>query len=241
MDPKTLIRDKDKVSGCFKALPDKTLVALKDIKIQCPQRFADRGLAKIDTETKVVGILAYIFEDKYYAVTTVNAMIQLTPTETNRIDINGEPYFEFSFAAGSTIIPNLNLVKQDTLVYTIFNEFLSKGKVPWYINYFDLGKLFTTARKYAGTSLAENQEVIELIVSMVARSSDDKTKYYRATIESLQDIVTRPPVITPLRSVQHGATNTTTKIAGSYFSDGLTSAIIDPSERTERIEKMLTE
>ncbi len=241
MNPGALIRDKDRVLGCLRELPNNTLVALKDIKIQCPQRFAEHGLAKIDVETKVVGILAYIVEDKYYAVTLVNAMIQLSPTETNRIMINGVPYYEFFFAKGSTVIPNLNLVKQDTLVYNIFDEFLSKGRIPWYIDYFDLGRILSTAKKYAGTNLAENQEVLELIVSMISRVPDDRTKYYRSSIKSLKDIQERPPIFTPLRSVRYGATNTTNKLAGAHFSDGLTSALIDPAERVERIEGILTQ
>jgi hypothetical protein len=241
MDPRKLIRDKDRLLGCVKELPNNTLVALRDLKIQCPQRFAGHNLAKIDVETRVAGIFATIIDDTYYAVSLVNAMIQLTPTETSRLTIDGVGYFEFFFSKGSTIIPNLNLVKQDTLVYNIFDEFLATGHVPWYLNYFDLGKILGTSKKYAGTNLGENQEVVELIVSMISRDRKDRTKYYRASIQSLSDIEKNPPVFVPLQSVQYGATNTTNKIAGAYFSDGLTSALIDPAERVERIEGILTQ
>jgi hypothetical protein len=58
-------------------------------------------------------------------------------------------------------------------------------------------------------------------------------------VQSIDDIVKKPPVYIPLRSVTYTATNTTNKLAGSYFQEGLVSALVSPSERKERIESIL--
>jgi len=239
MKPEAMVRDAARVRACLKELPDGRLVALQDLKIQCPERFAERGLAQLGADTRVVGHIAYIVEDKFYAISLVNAMIQLTPTETNRIDVEGDTYLEFFFEKGSTITPSLQLVKVDTLTYRVYDEILSKGRVPWYIDYMDLGKIFNTAKYHADANVGTNQEVTELIVSLIARDSKDRTKYYRNTVKSLTDIRAKPPAFITLRSVQYAATNTTNKLAGSYFSDGVVSAMVSPADRTERIEAIL--
>lgn len=130
-------------------------------------------------------------------------------------------------------------MKTDTLVFRIYDEFIAKGRVPWYMGYDELGKLFDTAKTFAGANIGQNHEVTELLVSMIARDPEDRTKYYRQTVKSLGDLVSRPPSIIPLRSVQYSATNTVNKLAGSYWNDALTSALVSPGERTERIEALL--
>jgi hypothetical protein len=125
------------------------------------------------------------------------------------------------------------------LVYKIYDEIISKGRVPWYLGYLELGQIFDTAGYHAGANIGKNQEVTELIISMISRSEKDRNKYYRTTIQSLDELMTNRPAFIPLRSVQYAATNTTNKLAGSYFSDALVSALVNPSDRVERIESLL--
>jgi hypothetical protein len=121
----------------------------------------------------------------------------------------------------------------------VFNEFMQKGNIPWYINYEDLGKLFKSAKKYAGANVGMQPEVMEMIASLVARNPDNRKQYYRTSVLSVKDAAARPPAFVGLISVRYSATNTMTKLGGSYFSKGVTSALIDPSERSERIETIL--
>jgi len=239
MDIKTLKRDPKKVHACLQELEDGRLIALKEIKIYIPVRFADRGLASIGIETQIVGIYAIVVDNLYYGVSTTNAMVRIGPSATMKIVIDGDDYYEFVFAPGSVVMSSLQLVKTDTLVYRIYDEIIAKGHVPWYLGYMELGRIFDTAKYHANANVGNNHEVIELIVSMVSRNSKDRHKYYRQTIESLDDLLTNPPTFIPLRSVIYGATNTTNKLAGSYMSEGLVSALVTPSERTEHIEDLL--
>lgn len=240
MNPKTLIRDAEKVHACLQELPDSRLIALKEVKIYVPARFEEQGLyEQVGSDTYIVGIYAMVVEDKYYAISMVNAMIRIDPSSELKIKINGDDYFVFTFDAGTSVFPTVNLVKNDVLVYKIYNEFISKGKIPWYLGYKELGQLFDTALYHAGANIGQNPEVTELIVSIITRDSKDKVKYYRKTVNSTEEGVNKEPSFIPLRSVTYGATNTTNKLAGSYWQEGLTSALVSPSDRVERIESLL--
>lgn len=239
MNPKALIRDASRVHACLRELPDGRLVALKNVKIYVPVRFAERGLASIGIETHIVGIYAIVAEDLYYGVSMVNAMQRIEPTSTVKVQMDDDEYYQFSFEPGATVVSTVQLVKTDTLVYKIYDEIISKGRVPWYLGYPELGKLFDTAQYHAGANIGQNHEVTELIVSMIARDPQNRARYYRQLVKSEADVKLTPPAFIPLRSVTYAATNTTNKLAGSYFKEGLTSALVNPADRVERIEELL--
>jgi hypothetical protein len=239
MDPRKLLRAPERVHAALIELPDERLVAKKDVKIYIPVRFAERGLAEVGIETYIVGVYGIVVEELYYGTSLVNAMIHIDPTSTVKILIGDEEYYEFFFPAGSTIMKSVNLVKHDVITYRIYDELMSKGRVPWYMNYIDFGRIFDSARYHAGANIGTEQEVTELIVSILAREEKDRTKYYRTVIKKMDEVLSSPPAFIPLRSVQYGATNTTNKLAGSYYGAGVISALVDPADRTERIEALL--
>lgn len=239
MDISKLKRDASKVHACLKELEDGSLITTKGCKIYIPSRFTECQLAVVGNETQIVGIFAICVDDQFYGVSIANAMMRIEPTNTTTVDINGEEYYEFSFEAGSTVVSSVGLVKVDTLVYLIYDEFVAKGHVPWYMSYIDLGKLFDTSLHHAGVKLGANHAILELIASVIARDPDDRTKYYRQTVKSMEEVLARPPAMIPFRSVTFGATNTTAKLMGAYFDEGITSALVNPSQRSEKIEELL--
>ena len=239
MEINQFIRDPDRI---YKALAktNNKLIAKEPIRIYIPARFTDVNLAYIGSEIYTVGIYMMATEDDRYAVSSITAMVSIDPTNINKVKMNEDEYYEFYFRKGSTIISNLNLVQDNKLVYSIFNEIYSKGKAPWYLNYLDYSNLLQTAKKHAGVSIGENHEVMELLASMLARSAEDKNIFYRQIVKTKEDIFNIQPAIIPLRSVQYSATNTTNKLAGSYFRPALVSALNNESTRVERVESILT-
>jgi hypothetical protein len=239
MDRNQFVREPARVLAVLKELPDLRLVTTKPLKVYIPTRFAERGLAQIGIETHIVGIAMLVVEDKYSSILMVNAMMRIDPTSTVKVKMGEDEFYEFFFEPGSTFISSLELVKTDTLVYKIYDELFSKGRVPWYVTYSDLGKIFNTAREHAGANIGGNHEVTELLVSMIARNSSDRHQYYRQSIEKMADLIKNPPAFIPLRSVTYSATNTTNKLGGSYFHEGVVSALNSPAERVERLESLL--
>lgn len=239
MDFKKLIRNPDKVIACLEEIADGRLIAKKAIKIYIPSRFAERDLADLGVENNIVGVYAIVVDDTYYGVSMVNAMVRIDPTSVLKVMCDGEEYIEFYFAPGSTVICSLSLVRSDFLVYSIYNEILAKGRIPWYLSYDDLAGIFDTAKYHAGTSVGDNREVTELIISLIARDVKNRHNYYRTVPQALEDVMDIQPAYVGLKSVVYSATNTLNKIAGSYMSDGLVSALVSPTTRVERMENLL--
>lgn len=235
MDIKTLVRDGEAVKKAIKQV-DQTLVASLDCKIYIPRRFEERKLAIISDEIRIVGIYA-ICVGNNYGVSSACAMMQITPSSTSIVSVDGDEYYEFTFYKGAVITPNCNLVKEDTLVYNIYDEVIAKGHIPWYLSYKDIGKIFTTSDYHAGLSLGPTNVAIEILAASIARSKDDRTIYYRHVIDNLEGVDNSVKI--PFRNVIYGATNTTARLTGAYFDDGLTSALTNPSETTEGIETLL--
>lgn len=238
MDINSLERNPSAVVSTLKELGN-TLYVTRPTKVYLPVRFSERNLAQVGSEIYIIGIYAIVIDDKYWAVSLIDAMMKIEPTSYKIVSIDGDDYFEFYFEPNTVLCPNTELVKTDTLTYRIYDEIISKGKIPWYLSYLELGGIFDSAKYHAGTSVGSDREVTELIVSLIARDREDRTKYYRQTVKSLDDLKSRPPAFIPMRSVIYAATNTLNKIAGSYMESGVISALVSPSDRTEHIEELL--
>lgn len=238
MNPRSLIRDPARVHNALRELDDGRLVTTVGCKIYIPSRFEERDLASIGIETYIIGIYAMVIEDQYYAVSLVNAMMRIDPTSTLRVMIDGDEYYEFVFDPGATVFTSVDLVKTDTIVYSIYNEIFAKGRVPWYLGYDELAMIFDTAKYHAGANIGQNQEVTELLVSIISRNEKNRHEYYRHIAKTSEALKT-PPAFIPLRSVSYAATNTLNKLAGSYAKEGLISALVNPTDRVERIEELL--
>ena len=215
-----------------------TLITGKDIKIIIPYRYLQGKLATIGSHISVLSVFA-ITDGVNYAVSNVCSTMSLTPDSTNIVTFEDEDFFEFEFSKGSVVCPNLNLIVDDKNAYNIYNEFIAKGKVPWFLSYEDFGKILMTAHTYAGINLAGSNAPLELIITSIARDSDNLYAYYRNSIKSLDEQYARPPAYVPFKSVAYGATNTAGKIMGSYFDEGLTSALTVPESGPQGVETYL--
>lgn len=239
MDWKALKRDAAKVRAALAVQDDASVVATRALKIIVPERYVEKQLAKIGSETYVVGIYAMVLEDRYFAVSRINAMVPIAPTAINTIKIDEDSYLEFLFEPGAVVMPTTDLVVNDTLVYQIFDEFISKGRVPWYIGYDDLTQLFDTADRHANVGLGRQHAILAMVAAAITRSGQDRARFYRHTLKTPEDKLKDDRVVIPLRSITYGTTNTTSKLVGAYWNDGLTSALVNPSEKVEKIEELL--
>ncbi|WP_233874331.1 hypothetical protein [Paraburkholderia adhaesiva] len=201
------MRDPARVRAALVETPDGRLVAKEAVKITIPTRFAERGLAEVGIETFIYGVYAITLENSYYGVSLVNAMIRIEPTSMMKVLSGDDEYYEFSFEKGSVITPSLDLVKNDSLIYRIFNEMLAGAHVPWYIGYAEMACLLDTAKYHAGANVGRNHDITELLVSIISRNAHDRHEFYRTTVKDLHDLLTNPPVFIPLRSIEFAATS----------------------------------
>jgi len=230
------IRDATKVGSALVETDSGSVIAKKDVKLYIPTRFRDKNLASISNETYVLGIFMLTVEDRYYAVNNINAMMRIEPSSVNTVVLNEKDHYEFVFEAGDVVFASTQLVNNDKLLYYIFDEIVAKGNVPVYLDYLDLGRLFDSAPKHAGVTLASTPTILHMLLSVVARDPDNLSQFFRQVTNG-KDFARAKFV--QLRSSTHGANNTTARLLGSHFSDNLTSALINPADREENIERIL--
>ena len=239
MDVSKLMRDAAKAHASLKELDDNSVIALKQCAIYIPERYIEQGLATMGSETYILGIFAFADASGAYGVSSVCASMRITPSIINNVVIHDEPCLEFIFNPGDTVIADTQLVVQDTMLYRVYLEFIAKGNVPWFMNYSDVCSIFSAAEHHNGVKLGANDAILEMIISTMCRAPNDRAIYYRHYIKRQDQLVKEQPQYIAFRSVTYGATNTTAKLIGAYFNDGLDSALVYPSKRKEKIEELL--
>lgn len=224
MNVSHLVRDASIADTLVKEVDGK-LVALKPLDIHVPFRYVPAKLAHIGERFMCIGIFPIVYDNKRYMVSNISGYIELTASSMRTEEINGEEYYILSFDRGSIISPLMDMLVSDDGAYNVYNEFIGKAKIPWFLNYEDIGKCLANVHYFNGITLSGTNAVIELIVASIARSSKDTNVYYREVIKGLSQQNTDPPTIVPLRAVISGTTNTMGKLMGSYADEGLTSAL----------------
>ncbi len=234
---KKLIRVPELVNSLLVKNEAGQVITKENCYIQVPARFSNIGLGQVGVETIIYGCYALISESGKYTVRNINALIELNPSRTKIIQIDEVDYYQFEFDAYQVMMNTSSVVKRDAIIYNIFNEFLFKGKVPWYMEYEDLGKLLDTSKELANSDVGKNQDVIEFIVSMISRNKNDRTINIRHILNSYKDLHDISYV--PLSSVFYSVNTTINKLSGSYFNDGIVSALVKKTDDTSEIEKIL--
>ena len=115
------------------------LIAVNPCQMYIPDLYFNTGLGVDDGDLRVTAIFALV-SGNHYSVSRTCAMMPIQPSSTNVVEVNEVRYREYSFEKGDIVCTNLNLVRIATLVYRIFDLFISKGKnfpictkIPFYL------------------------------------------------------------------------------------------------------------
>lgn len=234
-----VIRDKKSCLSRLVVAKDGGVLTRAPCRIQLPSRWMDVELGSIADVTSVYGFFPILFDDNRYTVLNVCGMLDLTPNRTTKVTIQDEEYYEFHFDSGSKVIKSLQHVRRDTLTWSIFNEFFMKGKVPWWATLDDLCSVFDTADKHAGSGMGRTPETIEFLAGVAARKVQDRTRSLRQTAKTWDDYDLDQIEFVPITSVLHSVNSTLGKLSGSYFHEGVVSAMVRPASKTSKVEKIL--
>lgn len=215
------------------------IVTKANIQVIFPARFLQRGLADISTTTLVTGILAIVDEDDNYAVMNIPIGIPLTPYKMENVEINGIEYIILNFEKESVFCENTQLVIDATTLYPILDEFLLSGKVPWYMGYEDLSKIFSKSKKYADTNIGANILGFSLLTAIVARNPKNKKQYLRLSAKTYEAINKITPAYVGLKNIYYAINSVLSKAAGAYAQNGITSSMVDPQDKTTQIEEII--
>lgn len=237
MDYTTLERDAS-VRKDWVVTEDRRIITRSGCTVVIPMRYLEKQLATFTGDVQTLGIFAIVC-GKRYAVSSVNAKVRLSACDVGEQTYGDAKYLELTYKAGDTVVPNTAMVMDNKLPYQIYNEFVAKGRLPWFMGYRDIAGLFDTAKSHANMDLHTNHAIFEMMAAVMARDPLDRTKYFRQSSDSRSALLDRTPVWVAFRNIQSQATNTTTKLMGSYFREALASALVNPAERMEGFEKLL--
>ena len=234
-----LVRDPVAVLATLQIAADKSVICTQNCTIQVPMRYMDIGLGSIGESTQIYGCFALILENEKYSVCNINALVEIIPFKTLKLKTDEMDYYVFHFNAGDTVFKTTTLVKRDSILYSVINEFMFMSKIPWYMEYEDIGKLFDTAKYHAGSNLGQNSELLEFFTSIIGRFKNDRRKYIRTEIRDYKDINPNTTDFVPMTSLFYSNSSTVNKLAGSYFNDGVVSSLVNKSTKANKIETLL--
>lgn len=227
------------LKATLKERPNGSLVTTTGCRIVIQETFRAKQLISLGKRVMIVGFFAIANDKGEYAVTTTPSMMQVTPTLIQQIEYQGRGYYDLYFEPGSVVVASIDLIKDNILLYYLFEEILARGRIPFFYNYITLSGFFGDTKKYTGTALVATPTIGEMIIAQIARLMNDRKVPLRTAITKYSDLNTTPFTWIPLRNVIDGSTDTTAKISGSYTGDGLDSAIVNPSETVQPIERLL--
>lgn len=233
-----LKRNAGKVLEALGDTPGKPVIAKKALKILFPTRFRDINLAIIGETSYVFGLFAVVVGEEY-ALINLNCYLELGKAAISKAKYADGEYYVYSYEPGDIVIKTKEVVARSNLIFTAIDEFVFKGKVPWYMNYEDMGRLFSTAEEFAGTKAKLIPSVMEFLAAYIARKKDDRSKYIRDGATKYEDFDLSKIAWVPLRSVYWSAPGTVNKLSGAYFADGVVSALVNPSQKVEKVESIL--
>ncbi len=239
MDVTKLKRDPKVVIASLKTLPDGRVVTLTGCHMHIPAEYVDKQIAFLSgTSKSTLGIFALVVGTSYGVWSTPN-MYTIEPQEYTRIMIDGAEYVECYFPEGSTVFTTLNVIMMDSLAYEIYDLYADTDIDPWFLSYFDRAAILDDTGLYLGATFGAKWSILKMVWAFTARSPKDRTKYWRNLLKTQQDTVTIKPSYIPFKSVIYGPKTTTAKLMGAYFDLGLNAALVNPSEKSDDMEKML--
>jgi len=236
MDVDGLVRDPAYIHSALVENGD-LLLAKKDLVIHIPKHWTEGALGSMESKVNALANYGIIVDGKY-ACSIACCIMTFTPETVNTITVDELPYLEMVFSAGTPIL-TIPVIKTAPLLYEINNEFDNKGKKPWYMNESDLARLFDTAEYHAGAGIGADRAITEMMVASRMRMPEDRAKYYKEAYTTEKQYAENLPEIIAGRSVGYGATNTSARLLGSYMSEGMTSALVNPTEKLEKVEALL--
>ena len=203
------------------------------LEVRIPKRFEVYDLLTVSDTVTALGIMDLVINGRFHRGMVILNQLHMEPSEITEMVYDNVPYIVLHFAPGDVFIRNIDVVKEDRVIYAVYVEFISCGKPIYFLEYFKLGNLFDRAKPMTGSGIGVDRVVFELIVSHLARSPDDLYLPYRLTD------MKEPMRLIPLKQVSHSTTSTTSRLVGSYHKETTAAALITDNTENYPLELIL--
>lgn len=238
MDYSKLKRDAKFFEGKIREVEGGGYMTTIPLTVIFPKSYLDGTLGVVGDTMLVLGILAYKSGDRYM-VENIATRIGFVNSQTSSVTYEGVDYMELSWQPGQVFIESRDLLVDNTLGYPIYNEFTLKAKTPWYMTEVDVAKITRTYKTWADIDLGLPLSILSVAVASRYRVPGKINKQTRELFKKQSDLTTMKSDIIPQLSVAFGTNNTTSRLGGAYFKEGLIAALNDPAKQKETVEEIL--
>lgn len=203
------------------------------LEIRIPKRFDAYGLLNITDVVECLGIMDLIIDGTYNAHLHLLALLTVEPSEVSVKMIEGQEYQILTLYNGDRFISNTVVVKNQSIVYALYVEFITRGNIIYTMGYQDLIWLFDSVKQMCDTSLPVDHAIFEMLYAHLARDGQDKFKQYRHTD------MKAPFEFVGLKSVSFAPDSTTARLLGAYYADGEMASLLHTNEDRQVFEDLL--
>ena len=210
---------------------DNHLIAVDDISVMFPVRYENKNLAYITNTVKVLTVFAIVDKYNNYGTVLGTLFMELTPSKIYTMEVDEAPNKVLTFNKGSLFCGNVKLIVASDYLFNVFDEFFIGGRIPWYLTPEQVSNV------YLGGVLGGNILALEILTAIIARSAENKKVFSRQITKSKKD---KPAIsYVGLSDIYNSFDNTNSKINGSRYDDGVTSAIINKETKTTKVASLL--
>jgi hypothetical protein len=205
----------------------------ESLELRIPRGFERYGAMTIGEDVTTIGTMDMIIDGKYQCYLNILAQITIVPSEITNMTYKGVDYICLHLKSGDTFMTSYRVIQNSNIVYAIWTEWITGGKVPYALDYEGLLKLFEHVRELTGSGIGVSRSVYEGIISHICRDKDDVMKPYRLTD------MKKPMQLIALKSISTATTGTVAKINGAFLDQGLTAALLYEVDQQQPFENIL--
>lgn len=217
-------------------LKDGKYVTTTGCKVIFPTRYRTKNLASFGDYTEILSVFKVVLPDGTYGIARDVSRVRLSRTSYSIEKIDGEDMYVFSYEKDTPVIDSSDIIVDKLLPYYTYEYLIDKGYVPNFLEYDDMMLMWENVETTTGSKVGSTKEVIRFIISLIARSPENPTVFYRQAVNA--GYKGKPKWIA-FSSVIHGPRTTTAKLIGARFTPALISALNTENTKPEKVEDIL--
>lgn len=232
-----LVRNGAAVLADWVVHEDKSITTTQGCKILTPVRYEANGLSTIGVDNRIVACCPIILPNGMYGVSHALTQLHIDPADTTQVVVEDQPFYEFTFLPGDTVVLSTDVVMKNTFPWLMYNEIYTLGKVPWWYTEKEKYQLLYTSASLAGVKLQADSAIYSILGAITTRDPNDRRRAWRLLTDDQRK--TLRAIDIGLRNIIDSGTNTITNLMGGYINNAIDSSLMYPAESISQTEEIL--
>lgn len=231
----TPLKPIDDVSPFFTKNKDGAMIFVgKTLEVRIPSSFEKHGVLQISEEVTTPGIFDLIIDNAYHVGLNLLATITVIPSNIRRMVYDSIEYVVLELETNDVFMTSTRVIQNPDLVYVLWSEFVTAGKLPYNWTYENTLRMFEHVRELTGQGIGVSRSVFEGIIAYLSRDRDKPFEQYRHTD------MKKPFRMVALNDVSLAVNSTLSKLNGAYMrNEGITSALRYQVEEIKPFDNIL--